>query len=243
MTGAAPRVSGRTLTCRRLTRKWERHCKRLAGLSFTLFANMGGLMSNDGRLRSAEISGAPPETFVIGMIPWRGIGFAQSDLANFAGPGHWNDPDMLEIGNGGMSPDEYKTHFSLWSMIAAPLIGNDVRQMGPDITPILLNKEVIAVDQDPLGAGGKQVKKLGDIEIWQKPLATGDIAIAIFNRSDQETRTTIPWNDLAIGNSYAVRDLWAHSDRGAPSGVSSQSVPAHGVVMFRLKKHTGEGGN
>jgi len=172
------------------------------------------------------------------------IGFAQSDLANFAGPGHWNDPDMLEIGNGGMSPDEYKTHFSLWSMIAAPLIsGNDARQMDPDITPILLNKEVIAVDQDPLGAGGKQVKKLGDIEIWQKPLANGDISIAIFNRSEQETRTTIPWHDLAIGNSYAVRDLWAHSDRGAPSEVSSQSVPAHGVVMFRLKKHTGEDGH
>jgi alpha-galactosidase len=83
------------------------------------------------------------------------IGFAQSDLSAFAGPGHWNDPDMLEIGNGGMSPDEYKTHFSLWAMIAAPLIaGNDIRSMNADTAAILMNKEVIAIDQDTLGVAG-----------------------------------------------------------------------------------------
>jgi alpha-galactosidase len=123
------------------------------------------------------------------------IGFAQSDLAASAGPGHWNDPDMLEIGNGGMSQDEYKTHFSLWAMVAAPLIaGNDVRNMKEDVGSILLNKEVIAVDQDSLGAGGKKVLTVGDVEIWSKPLSTGEVALALFNHSREEMRFVIPWS-------------------------------------------------
>src|ERR1035437_7764025 len=136
------------------------------------------------------------------------IGFAQSDLADFAGPGHWNDPDMLEVGNGGMSTDEYKTHFSLWAMIAAPLIaGNDIRSMSPDSTAILQNSEVVAVDQDSLGAGGKRVSSTGEIEIWQKPLASGDIAIAIFNHNAEEMPSVVSWETLSIGKDYAVRDL------------------------------------
>lgn len=166
------------------------------------------------------------------------IGFAQSDLSAFAGPGHWNDPDMLEVGDGGMSADEYKTHFSLWAMIAAPLIaGNDIRAMSPDIAGILLNKEVIAIDQDSLGAGGKRVDMEGNIEIWAKPLAAGDIAVAIFNHSNQEMRAVIPWDHLGIDKSYSVRDLWAHADRGTLSEFSSDSVPGHGVIMLRLKRH------
>jgi alpha-galactosidase len=166
------------------------------------------------------------------------IGFAQSDLASSAGTGHWNDPDMLEVGNGGMSTDEYKTHFSLWAMIAAPLIaGNDLRNMSPDIAAILTNKEVIAIDQDSLGAGGKRVDTAGDIEIWEKPLASGDLAVAIFNHSNQEMREVIPWNALKIGDSYSVRDLWAHANQGKTSQFSSTSVPPHGVVMLRLKKY------
>src|ERR1039457_222662 len=136
------------------------------------------------------------------------IGFAQSDLADFAGPGHWNDPDMLEVGNGGMSTNEYKTHFILWAMIAAPLIaGNDIRNMSPEIAAIFQNSEVIAVDQDSLGAGGKRVSRTGEIEIWQKPLASGDIAIAIFNHSAKEMRSVVSWETLSIGKDYAVRDL------------------------------------
>ena len=166
------------------------------------------------------------------------IGFAQSDLASSAGTGHWNDPDMLEVGNGGMSIDEYKTHFSLWAMIAAPLIaGNDLRNMSPDIAAILTNKEVIAIDQDSLGAGGKRIDTAGDIEVWEKPLASGDLAVAIFNHSNQEMREVIPWNALKIGDSYSVRDLWAHANQGKTSQFSSISVPPHGVVMLRLKKY------
>ena len=165
------------------------------------------------------------------------IGFAQSDLADFAGPGHWNDPDMLEVGNGGMSTDEYKTHFSLWAMIAAPLIaGNDIRAMSPEIAAIFQNSEVVAVDQDSLGAGGKRVSSTGDIEIWQKPLASGDIAIAIFNHSDQETRSVVSWDKLRIGKDYAVRDLWAHADRGTTATAFSEPVPAHGAIVLRLHR-------
>jgi alpha-galactosidase len=165
------------------------------------------------------------------------IGFAQSDLAAFAGPGHWNDPDMLEVGNGGMSTDEYKTHFSLWAMIAAPLIsGNDTRNMSPDIAAILLNKEVIAVDQDSLGIGGKRASSTGDIEIWEKPLVSGNTAVAIFNHSNQEMRTVVSWKALGIDKDHTVRDLWAHADRGTTSGVFSEAVPAHGVIMLRLHK-------
>ena len=165
------------------------------------------------------------------------IGFAQSDLADFAGPGHWNDPDMLEVGDGGMSTDEYKTHFSLWAMIAAPLIaGNDIRNMSPEIAAIFQNSEVIAVDQDSLGAGGKRVSRTGEIEIWQKPLASGDIAIAIFNRSVKEMRSVVSWETLSIGKDYAVRDLWPHADRGTTAEAFSEPVSAHGAIVLRLHR-------
>jgi alpha-galactosidase len=166
------------------------------------------------------------------------IGFAQNDLAAFAGPGHWNDPDMLEVGNGGMTMNEYKTHFSLWAMNAAPMIaGNDIRNMSPETAAILLNKEVIAVDQDAMGAGGKRVSSSGDIEVWEKQLSSGDFAVAIFNRSNQEMRAVVPWKALGIDTKCPVRDLWAHIDLGRAAEVSSQPVAAHGVVMFRVKKH------
>ena len=165
------------------------------------------------------------------------IGFSQSDLAEFAGPGHWNDPDMLEIGNGGMSPDEYKTHFSLWAMIAAPLIaGNDVRAMSPEVKAVLLNKELIAVDQDSLGSAGKRVKVMGDVEIWTRPLSNGDIAVALFNRSNREIRAVVDWKTLGLDGTRSIRDLWAHSDRGNSAGTFSEVVAAHGVTMLRLRK-------
>jgi alpha-galactosidase len=165
------------------------------------------------------------------------IGFAQTDLAKYAGPGHWNDPDMLEVGNGGMTNDEYRTHFSLWAMIAAPLIaGNDLRVANPEIAGILLNKEVIAIDQDPLGKGGTRVAKDGDIEVWAKPLASGDYAVAIFNRGTAEAHGKAEWKDLGWSGKHQVRDLWAHTDRGAIADSFSATVPAHGVVMVHVAK-------
>jgi alpha-galactosidase len=163
------------------------------------------------------------------------IGFSQSSLAKFAGPGHWNDPDMLEVGNGGMSIDEYKTHFSLWSMAAAPLIaGNDLRTMDADIKNILLNKEVIAVDQDPLGKSGSQISQNGALTVWTRPLASGDLAVAVFNRGDKVAQASLSWIDLHLSGKHAVRDLWAHTDRGEFADVYTTSVPAHGGVMIRV---------
>jgi len=111
------------------------------------------------------------------------IADAEAELYSFAGPGHWNDPDMLEVGNGGMTTTEYRAHFSLWAMLAAPLIaGNDLRNMTPEIRDILTNKEVIAVDQDPLGRQGRRVWKGGDLEVWGKQLQDGGRAVALLNR-------------------------------------------------------------
>ena len=109
----------------------------------------------------------------------------QSAIAKWAGPGHWNDPDMLEIGNGGMTADEYRTHMSLWAMFAAPLLaGNDVRNMSADTHSILLNKDVIAIDQDLLGKQGQLALKRGDVDYWKRELSGGGMAIAAVNRAN-----------------------------------------------------------
>jgi alpha-galactosidase len=165
------------------------------------------------------------------------IGFAQTELAKYAGPGHWNDPDMLEIGNGGMTTEEYRMHFSLWSMIASPLIaGNDIRTMTPEIRDILLNKEVIAIDQDALGAGGTQLSATGDLVVWTKPLANGDYAVAFFNRGNTAGEAHIDWSQITWKGKHNVRDLWAHADRGATADGYEATVAPHSVVMLRVSK-------
>jgi alpha-galactosidase len=122
-------------------------------------------------------------------------------------------------------------------MIAAPLIaGNDIRHMASNSADILLNKEVIAVDQDALGAGGQRVSSSGDIEIWKKRLLSGDLAVAIFNHSSQEMRAVVPWNLLGIDKNCTIRDLWTHTDIGVASEVTSEPVAAHGVIMLRVRK-------
>lgn len=163
------------------------------------------------------------------------IGFGQNELAQWARPGHWNDPDMLEIGNGAMTEAEYKTHMSLWAILAAPLLaGNDLRNMTPEILAILTNREVIAVDQDKDGKQGKQVWKSGDQEIWSRPLAGGGYAVALFNRGSGEARMTVKWADVGIGGTWRTRDLWLHQEVGAPGLEYSATVPSHGVAMLRL---------
>ena len=171
---------------------------------------------------------------------WRSmshIGFdLQLDLAQYAGPGHWNDPDMLEIGNGGMTDTEYRTHMSLWSLLAAPLLaGNDLRDVSPAILDILTNKEVIAVDQDPLGKQAKRVAKDGDLEVWARPLAGGAYAVGLFNRGGSTAKVTARWSDIGISGNAHVRDLWAHADRGQSTGEFASDVPSHGVVMIRVE--------
>jgi alpha-galactosidase len=169
---------------------------------------------------------------------WLRILDLQDGLESYAGPGHWNDPDMLEVGNGGMSTEEYRSHFSLWCLLAAPLIaGNDLKSMPPEIKEILTKKEVIAVDQDPLGSEGRRVRKDGDLEIWAKQMQDGSRAVVLFNRGTAEAEISVAWETLGYPAhlSAAVRDLWAGKDLGKFTGRFSAEVPGHGVVLVIVK--------
>jgi alpha-galactosidase len=162
----------------------------------------------------------------------------QVGLQSFAGPGHWNDPDMLEVGNGGMTNTEYRSHFSLWAILAAPLIaGNDLRNMTPEIHDILTNKEVIAVDQDAMGREGRRVAKDGDLEVWAKQMQDGGRAVVLLNRGSSSHGISVTWEELGYPGhlSAAVRDLWAHKDLGKFTGKFSSSVESHGVVMVTIR--------
>ncbi|MEJ2678492.1 MAG: glycoside hydrolase family 27 protein [Gemmatimonadota bacterium] len=155
-----------------------------------------------------------------------------------AGPGHWNDPDMLEVGNGGMSDREYRAHFSLWAIQAAPLIaGNDLRTMSEETKKILTNPEVIAVDQDSLGVQGILLSEYPpDVQVWDKPLKDGSHAVALLNRAEVPTRITVSFYRMGLRtDSVEVRDLWAHKDLGRFSGRYAATVPAHGAAMLRVR--------
>jgi alpha-galactosidase len=162
----------------------------------------------------------------------------QVPTAPFAGPGHWNDPDMLEIGNGHMTDDEYRTHMSLWALVAAPLLaGNDLRNMSPATAAILLNREVIAVDQDPLGRQASPVKS-GDLERWEKPLADGSVAVGVVNLGSSPARAVVVAHDLSLkGTVTKARDLWTHQDVQFKNAEYSATVPPHGVLMLRVWKN------
>lgn len=177
----------------------------------------------------------------------------QKPLRRYAGPGHWNDPDMLEVGNG-MTDVEDRAHFSMWAMLAAPLIaGNDIRQMRPETRAILGNRGVIAVNQDTLGIPGFPYESRADgIEIWFKPLVNGDWAMAILNRTDAPHPITFDWKSNDVSDdlthhsaafsttTYRVRDLWATAgvDRMTTQSPLQVQVPGHGVAMYRLEKGT-----
>ena len=159
-------------------------------------------------------------------------------LYSRAGPGHWNDPDMLEVGNGGLTTTENRTHFSLWAIMAAPLIaGNDLRNMSPDVKEILTNKEVIAVDQDSLGRQGRRMWKDGDLEVWAKQLQDGSRAVVLLNRGASQQTVTATWEQIGYPDhlSASVRDLWAHKDLGKFTGKFSAPVESHGVVVVTVK--------
>jgi len=164
------------------------------------------------------------------------IGFDQDGLEPFAGPGHWNDPDMLEVGNGGMNHDEYLTHMSLWVLLAAPLLaGNDLSKMTPETLEILTNKEVVAVDQDSKGVQGHRVSQEGPLEVWAKPLADGSVAMGLFNRGESVNPVTVNFKDVGINKPAQVRDLWRHQDLGSQNGSYTTDVPRHGAVLLRIK--------
>ena len=162
----------------------------------------------------------------------------QDGLQTYAGPGHWNDPDMLEVGNPGMSPTEYRSHFVMWCILAAPLMaGNDIMHMTDDTRAILTNREMIAIDQDALGIQGHRVRKDGDLEIWSKQLSDGSRAVALLNRGAGEQKMTANWTDIGYPESLSaqVRDIWNHKDLGKKSGSFSADVPSHGVVVIKVK--------
>ncbi len=165
------------------------------------------------------------------------IGFGQAGLARFAGPGHWNDPDMLEVGNGGMSQDEYRTHMSLWAILAAPLLaGNDLTKMSPETVAMLTNRDVIAIDQDPAGKEGDRMSAEGAVEVWMRPLAGAGAAVGIFNRHPSPMGATVDLQKLGLGRAPKVRNVWTGADLGALSAPYGVTVPGHGVVLLRVTR-------
>ncbi len=200
-----------------------------------------------------------------GRRMWKALGVMEivemnEPLRKYAGPGHWNDPDMLEVGNG-MSASEDRAHFTLWCMMAAPLIlGNDITDMTPETLATITNREMIAVDQDPLGIQGLRLKKDGDLQYWFKPLSDGDWAFCILNIGDSAVTVPVDWTALEVDDelsgratsfssvNYSVKDIWNASakpfttqvkgkgkQRGQMVPASAQvTVGSHDVAAFRL---------
>ena len=162
----------------------------------------------------------------------------QVGLEKYAGPGGWNDPDMLEVGNGGMTTAEYRAHFTLWCLLSAPLVaGNDIRSMTPEIRDILTSKEIIAVDQDAVQQG-RRLRKDGDLEVWVKNLAGDARVVVLLNRGRAAAPMAVSWQELGLpfDADLNVRDLWAKRDLGVVKGTFSATVPSHDVVMIKVNR-------
>ncbi|XP_022139274.1 alpha-galactosidase-like [Momordica charantia] len=159
--------------------------------------------------------------------------------SSYARPGGWNDPDMLEVGNGGMTTVEYRSHFSIWALAKAPLlIGCDIRSMDNIAFKLLSNKEVIAVNQDKLGVQGKKVKNFGDLEVWAGPLSGKRVAVVLWNRGFWRANITANWSDIGLSPSTTVtaRDLWEHSTHVVQHQLTAE-VDSHDCKMYVLTPH------
>lgn len=177
---------------------------------------------------------------------WGGLGVLQiidlhTEIGDYSGPGHWNDPDMLEIGNGVLTPAQERLHLSMWAMFSAPLMaGNDIRNMSPETLKLLTNKEVLEVDQDKLGISAIRWMKYGDLEIWFKPLSDNNYAYCFINRSNQpitinqDIKATI--RKFKVDGSYKIRDLWKHKDIGTTKENVVGVIPPHDALMLKLTK-------
>ncbi len=160
----------------------------------------------------------------------------QQSISQSNKPGGWNDPDMLEIGNGGMSDEEYRTHFSLWAMLSAPLLaGNDPRSMSAATIATLTNREVIAIDQDTLGAPPRRVQQAAGMEVWLKPLANGDVAVLLLNTTEHLAAIDLRWKAIGLGEKRIARNLWSHRYLGETSNIHAD-IPGHGVRMLRVSE-------
>jgi alpha-galactosidase len=167
---------------------------------------------------------------------WKYILESQVNLGEYAGPDHWNDPDMLEVGNPGLSLAESRSHFSLWCILAAPLMaGNDVRKMSDEIRDILTSKEAIAINQDPLGKQGYQFMNQPGKEIWVKELSNGEWAMCFFNSGDNQMEIRVNWKHLSfLKGTYQIRDLWQKKDIGTTNKNFVGQVASHDVALFKL---------
>jgi alpha-galactosidase len=172
----------------------------------------------------------------------------QKNLREYAGPGHWNDPDMLEVGNG-MRANEDRAHFSMWCMLAAPLIaGNDVRSMKQETLEILANTEAITIDQDALGIEGFVYSAKDGVEVWFKPLGDEAWAMCVLNRNQAAKHVRFDWNKEKVEDKfarrsasfgttlYAIRDVWKHKESGSTATEMSDEIPGRDVLMLRLTK-------
>jgi alpha-galactosidase len=161
----------------------------------------------------------------------------QVGLEEYAGPGHWNDPDMMEVGNEGLTFEESRAHFSLWCILAAPLMaGNDVRKMAPEIRDVLCDRDAIAIDQDPLGKQGYRVFADKRYEVWIKPLEGGDLAVCVLNAADAAAEIHFDWHRLQTmpGGTFKIRDLWRKQDAGTTDTQFKCQLEPHDVALLRL---------
>ncbi len=172
---------------------------------------------------------------------WGGMGWVtildlQEGLEKFAGPGHWNDPDMLEVGNGKMKHNEYVAHFSFWCLLAAPLMaGNDLTAMDQETKSILTNQYAIQINQDKLGIQGSKIFDESDFEVWSKKLSNNETAIIFFNRNEKEITQTVDWKQLGIKRDAQIFDVWKKSSAGSTAAMKSVTIPGHSVLFYKLK--------
>jgi len=174
------------------------------------------------------------------QLGWTVILEKQVGLEKYAGPGHWNDPDMLEVGNSGLTINEARAHFTMWCILAAPLItGNDLKNMSPQIKEILINKNLIAINQDVLGKQGFKIYDEGNFEIWQKPLSNGDMVICLLNLENKDKEFLLDWNQISIKDFdgvYQVKNLWKDKKAGNTKSTMDVIIPARDVIVYRLNK-------
>ncbi len=168
------------------------------------------------------------------------IAQTQLGLAKYAGPGHWNDPDMLEVGNGKLTADENRTHMGMWAMLAAPLLaGNNLTTLTPEVKAILTNREVIAIDQDALGRQAERVYQEGPIQIWSRPLADGGVALAVINFGEDENFMRgigLHLREAGVSSGMKARDVWAARDLGTISDTYAYSLKSHQMLLLRFSK-------
>jgi alpha-galactosidase len=165
------------------------------------------------------------------------IAYGQVGLGKYTGPGQWNDPEMLEVGNGGMTADEYKVHMSLWAVLGAPLLaGNDLSKMSAADKAILTNREVIAIDQDALGKGGDRLLQMGDLSVWERPLTNGRTAVAIVDGLWGGRDVPIDFAAIGFAKGARARDVWTGKDLGRLQGVMNRHLAGHSVMLLILSE-------